>query len=93
MNFLYKIKTQNGELIEGKIEAPDENKAVEILQSKGYLILSIEQLESDIFSIDLNKYFQKPTNKDVVIFTRQLSTLIDADMPIAEGLRTFAPQF
>jgi len=93
MNFSYKIKTQNGEILEGKIEAPDENAAVETLQGKGYLILSIERLEGDIFSIDLNKYFQKPTNKDVVIFTRQLSTLIDADMPLAEGLRTLARQF
>ena len=50
-------------------------------------------MESDIFSIDLNKYFQRPTNKDIVIFTRQLSTLIDADMPLAEGLRTLARQF
>ena len=93
MNFSYKIKTQNGEILEGKVEAPDENKAVDTLQGKGYLILSINRLEGDIFSIDLNKYFQKPTNKDIVIFTRQLSTLIDADMPIAEGLRTLARQF
>ena len=93
MQFNYKIKTQSGEIIEGKVEAPDENAAVNILQSKGYLILSIERLEGDIFSIDLNKYFQKPTNKDIVIFPRQLSTLIDADMPIAEGLRTLARQF
>ncbi len=92
-NFSYKIKTQNGEILEGKIGAPDENAAVNILQSKGYLILAIERLEGDIFSIDLNKYFQKPTNKDIVIFTRQLSTLIDADMPLAEGLRTLARQF
>lgn len=93
MNFSYKIKTQSGEILEGKVEAPDESTAVDTLQGKGYLILSIEQLESDIFSIDLNKYFQKPTNKDIVIFTRQLSTLIDADMPLAEGLRTLARQF
>ena len=93
MIFAYKIKTQNGEILEGKIGAPDENTAVEILQGKGYLILSIQQLESDIFSIDLNKYFQRPTNKDIVIFTRQLSTLIDADMPLAEGLGTLARQF
>ena len=93
MNFSYKVKTQSGEIVEGKIEAPDENTAVDTLQSKGYLILSIKRLEGDIFSIDLNKYFQKPTNKDIVIFTRQLSTLIDADMPLAEGLRTLARQF
>src|SRR3990167_9030235 len=93
MLFKYKIKTQSGEILEGKVEAPDENVAVETLQGKGYLILSIERLEGDIFSIDLNKYFQKTTNKDIVIFTRQLSTLIDADMPLAEGLRTLARQF
>lgn len=93
MQFSYKVKTQSGEIVEGKIEAPDENRAVETLQNKGYLILSIERLEGDIFSIDLNKYFQRPTNKDIVIFTRQLSTLIDADMPLAEGLRTLARQF
>lgn len=80
-------------MLEGKIGAPDENTAVNILQSKGYLILSLKQLEGDIFSIDLNKYLQRPTNKDIVIFTRQLSTLIDADMPLAEGLRTLARQF
>ena len=80
-------------MLEGKIEAPDENVAVETLQGKGYLILSIERLEGNIFSVDLNKYFQKPTTKDIVIFTRQLSTLIDADMPLAEGLRTLARQF
>jgi len=93
MNFSYKIKAQNGEIIEGNIEAHDESVAVNTLQNKGYLILSIEQLEGDIFSIDLNKYLQKPNNKDIVIFTRQLSTLIDADMPLAEGLRTLARQF
>ncbi len=93
MQFSYKIKTQSGEILEGKIEAPNENTAVNTLQGKGYLILSINLLEGGIFSIDLNQYLQRPTNKDIVIFTRQLSTLIDADMPLAEGLRTLARQF
>ena len=46
MLFKYKVKTQNGEIIDGKVEASDEKVAVDTLQSKGYLILSIEQLES-----------------------------------------------
>src|SRR3989344_6084435 len=92
MNFSYKVKTQSGEIIEGKVEALDENTAVNTLQGKGYLILSIKQFGGDIFSIDLNQYLQRPTNKDIVIFTRQLSTLIDADMPLVEGLRTLARQ-
>lgn len=92
MEFNYKIKTQGGEMLEGNIEAPDENVAVSILHGKGYVVLSLRELKKDIFSVDLNQYFSRINYKDIVIFTRQLSTLIDADMPLAEGLRTLARQ-
>lgn len=92
MNFKYKVKTQTGEILEGNVEAPDENVAVTTLQSKGYTILSLEATDKGILSADISKYLSKISNKDVVLFTRQLSTLIDADMPLAEGLRTLAKQ-
>ena len=92
MNFKYKIKTQTGEILEGAVEAPDENVAVITLQSKGYTILSLNATDRGVLSADISKYFSKASNKDVVLFTRQLSTLIDADMPLAEGLRTLAKQ-
>ena len=92
MNFKYKIKTQTGEILEGAVQAPDENVAVTTLQLKGYTILSLETTEKGLLGSDVSKYFVKTSNKDVVLFTRQLSTLIDADMPLAEGLRTLAKQ-
>src|SRR3989344_8170152 len=92
MNFKYKVRTQTGEILDGSIEAPDENVAVTTLQSKGYTILSLEATDKGILSSDISKYFSKVSNKDVVLFARQLSTLIDADMPLAEGLRTLAKQ-
>ena len=92
MNFKYKTRTQTGEILDGNIEAPDESVAVTTLQSKGYTILSLEATDTGILSADISKYFSKVSNKDVVLFTRQLSTLIDADMPLAEGLRTLAKQ-
>jgi len=92
MEFNYQIKTQTGEAIEGKIEAGGEDEAVKVLHGRGYTILSLQQIKKDIFSVDLNQYINKPNNKDIVVFTRQLSTLIDANMPLAEGLRTLAKQ-
>lgn len=92
MEFHYKVKNQGGEIIEGNIDALDENTAVNVLHDKGYVVLSLLALKKDLFSADINQYFSKPNNKDIVIFTRQLSTLIDADMPLAEGLRTLARQ-
>jgi len=92
MDFNYKAKTQTGEITEGTIDAPDENIAVDILHNKGYVVLSLTPIVKDIFKTDINFILSKPRTKDIVIFTRQLSTLVDADMPLAEGLRTLAKQ-
>src|SRR3989338_5687676 len=91
-DYNYKAKTQTGEIIEGAIDAPDENVAVDILHNKGYIVLSLIPIVKDIFKTDINSILSKPRTKDIVIFTRQLSTLVDADMPLAEGLRTLARQ-
>ena len=92
MEFSYQVKNQTGQFSEGTIEAPSENAAVDILHGRGYVVLSLQTTQQDFFSADLNQIFAKPNIKDVVVFTRQLATLIDADMPLAEGLRTLAKQ-
>lgn len=92
MDYSYKVKSPSGEITEGTINAPDENIAVDILHSKGYVVLSLTPLKKDIFRSDLAMVLSRPNIKDIVVFTRQLSTLIDADMPLAEGLRTLARQ-
>ena len=91
-DFNYKAKDQSGEIIEGTIDAPEESVAVDILHNKGYVVISLAAAKKDLLTSDLNQLFSRPNSKDVVIFTRQLSTLIDADMPISEGLRTLAKQ-
>lgn len=90
--FVYKVKNAEGVLNSGVIEAPSEEKAVDELQSRGLVILSLEGAEKNIFAIDLNIYLNRPTQKDLVMFTRQLSTLIDADVPLVEGLHTLSRQ-
>jgi type IV pilus assembly protein PilC len=92
MEFHYQAKSPAGEFFEGTLEAPSENQAVELLHSKGFVVLSLKENKKALFSADLNQLFARPNTKDIVIFTRQLATLIDADMPLAEGLRTLAKQ-
>jgi len=92
MEFTYQAKDQAGQFFEGAIEAPSENIAVDLLHGKGYVVLSLKSTKKGIFSADLNRIFDRPNVKDIVAFTRQLSTLIEADMPLAEGLRTLAKQ-
>jgi type IV pilus assembly protein PilC len=92
VDYNYKAKTRTGEIIEGTIDAPDEDIAVDVLHNKGYRVLSLAPLKKNIFRSDVGQILSKPNTKDIVIFTRQLSTLIDADMPLVESLRTLAKQ-
>lgn len=78
--------------MEGVVDAPNQNIAVDILHGKGYIILSLNPLNRGLTGYDVNKWFSRPNNRDLVVFTRQLSTLIDADMPLSEGLRTLSKQ-
>jgi type II secretory pathway component PulF len=92
MEFLYQAKTQMGELVEGKIDAPSEDQAVSVLHQKNLVVLSLEEIRRGVFVEDLNLALSRPSKKDVVIFTRQMATLVDADVPLIEGLHTMIRQ-
>ena len=90
--FSYQAKTREGYIVEGIIDSPNQNSAIDILHGKGYVILALEPLRANLFDYDINNLLARPNTKDLTVFTRQLSTLIDADMPLSEGLRTLAKQ-
>ena len=92
MEFNYQAKQPSGDLIEGKIEAPSEDQAVSLLHQKNLVVLSLNPVKQSVFSVDLSSFLSKPSKKDIVIFTRQMATLVDADVPLVEGLHTMARQ-
>ena len=92
MEYKYQAKNTSGQIVEGIIDAPSQDSAISILHDKQFVVLSLTLFKKDVFSKDLNQVLSRTTTKDIVGFTRQLSTLIEADMPLAEGLRTLAQQ-
>ena len=92
MEFNYQAKQPSGDLIEGKIEAPSEDQAVSLLHQKNLVVLSLNPVKQNVFSVDLSSFLSKPSKKDIVIFTRQMATLVDADVPLVEGLYTMTRQ-
>lgn len=90
--FGYQAKTREGHIVQGIVDSPSQNIAVDILHNKGYVILSLEPLQQGILDFDIGGVLSRPNSRDLAIFTRQLSTLIDADMPLSEGLRTLSRQ-
>lgn len=83
--FNYRVKSDTGQTVEGKIEANNVDGVVRILRNKGYLIMSVnEEKETDIG--ELMARFQTVKTDDIVNFTRQLSTMISAGLPLTEAL-------
>ena len=78
MTFKYKVVTPTGEQREGAIDAQNKDLAILALQRRGFIIVSI-------FSEDENKglmgsIFDGVPLKDVVILSRQISTLFEAQV-------------
>ena len=92
LEFTYEAKSRLDEIIKGKIEAASEEEAIAALHERGLTVLSLASSQKALFSRDIGGYFSKPNNKDVVVFTRQLATVIAADVPVIEGLETISRQ-
>ncbi|MGH2906597.1 MAG: type II secretion system F family protein [Solirubrobacterales bacterium] len=84
--YAYKaIDPKIGQSIEGEIEAEDKRGVSEHLRGKGLIVLEIEENKNTDVG-DLFSRFKKVDQKALVIFTRQLSTMIDSGMSLLRGL-------
>jgi type IV pilus assembly protein PilC len=84
-------ETKKGRKLKGEIEAASEKIAQAQLKKRNLRILKLKPKPKDLFA---NISFMQPkvTNKDIVIFTRQFSTMIDAGLPLVQGLNILAEQ-
>lgn len=93
--FGYKARNQSGEIESGEIEASEYRIAVERLKTKELRVLEISEVTvsslSKFFS-RFNPFKPKAKPKDLVIFARQLSTLVSAGVPIVQGLSILVEQ-
>jgi len=86
MQFAYKAKESGGKVIEGVVEAADQKAAMARLREQKLSVLEIK------IGPGKKKRKGKVETKDVVIFSRQLSTLVSAGVPIVQGLNILEAQ-
>ncbi len=89
--FNYEAKDiSSNKIVKATVQADSERAAAKLLIAQGFSPLSInEQSENASF---LQRLTGRITTKDRVVFTRQLSTLIAAGLPLAQSLRTVLDQ-
>ncbi|VBB46188.1 putative type IV fimbrial assembly protein PilC [uncultured Desulfatiglans sp.] len=84
-------ETIRGKTIRGEIEAVDEKNARRQLKRRNLNPVKIKPKPRDLFE-NLSFLQPKVKAKDLVMFTRQFSTLLDSGLPLAQSLALLTEQ-
>ncbi|MFH1715036.1 MAG: type II secretion system F family protein [Elusimicrobiota bacterium] len=93
--FSYKVRTSGGKILEGVLEAPTQKVIIDKIKSQNLIILELK--ESALGPVQkiielISSFSRRATHKDIVLFSRQLSTLVNAGVPIVKGFSILSEQ-
>ena len=92
MIFKYKVIDASGSTKDGTIEAINIEVAISSLQKRGLTIANIvPEQEKSFFEKNIS-FFDRVSNKDVVILSRQMATLFEAQVPALRIFQLLAMQ-
>ena len=88
LTFSYTVKNKEGKSVKGTVDAESKEKLVEYFQKEGYIIFSLAETKkktkvSRSGSVNAD---------DLVIFSRQFTTLIESSIPVVECLEILKSQ-
>lgn len=87
--FAYTIKDKQGKLVKGQLEAETQDKAVDYLHNQGTIILSLKETKGKKVTFSSRGSVKVD---ELVIFSRQLTTLIESGIPIVGALDILCEQ-
>ncbi len=88
--FKYTAKDQGGRNVTATLEADNEHAVVATLRKRGLVVLDVSEEVSSAAAIKKGK--RKVKGADLVVFNRQLATMVDAGLPLIQALTTLADQ-
>ena len=94
MKFAYKARTRDGKTISGVYEGPNRESLIDSLGKQGAHPIVIHELDASGPKGKSGGGFFKPKVKthDIVVFTRQLSVMVSAGVPLPKALMTLGEQ-
>jgi len=105
-NYTYKAKKQSGGVTTGTIAAASESDAVGELRRKGLVVISLNKKRGGGGSSEKPSFFSLSVGKrgavsakqarvkdqEMVVFTRQLATMISSGIPLVESIEILGEQ-
>lgn len=93
MLFNYKAIDQHNTSREGVVEATNVDAAIVRVQKEGYTIVSIEPVQEKRNLLDIEiEWFQSIKHKEIVILSRQIATLFEAQVSALRIFRLLASE-
>lgn len=82
--FHYVARTENDQVVKGMYQATDKFTVIAMLKNKGYIPLEVK--ENRGLGINLDFIQTGITKRDIAVFCRQFSAVIEAGIPVLECL-------
>jgi type IV pilus assembly protein PilC len=92
MKFTYKALGQASKQVTGELEADTKSAAIASLTRQGLRPLSVRPSSSQTKGKKKKRFGTKVNNRELVIFTRQLSTMVSAGVPLPRAMATLGTQ-
>ncbi|MBI4387929.1 MAG: type II secretion system F family protein [Candidatus Omnitrophica bacterium] len=95
--FEYQVKDQEGRNLTGTQESSDPNALIATLREKGFVIIRITEVKKkpSLFSMSGSKLSGKRGKiklDDLVVFARQMATMVEAGVPLVQALDILGEQ-
>ena len=91
-SFAYRVRTREGRIVEGKMEADGEGAVASRLRSQGMVPIQISKESKVSMKTELHILPQKVGLKDLAVFSRQFSTMINSGLSLLRTLNILAEQ-
>ena len=88
--FAYRARNRQGEVLQDQIEGADSMAVASELRQQGLLVIDIK--EQGVAQRDILEPFKRVKLGDLVIFSRQFATMINAGLPIVRALYILSEQ-
>jgi type IV pilus assembly protein PilC len=87
--YTYEGRTRTGESIQGSVEASNKEQALSQLKRQG---INAPTVSEKTGGLAIPKFRSGVSRKDVAVFTRQFSVMIDAGLPLVQCLEILSNQ-
>ena len=81
-SFAYKVLDARGVHAGGQIDGASKAAAAAALRGRGFTVLDINEVKTNLAKMDISEVFQRIQSKDLTVFSRQFATMVNSGLSL-----------